>query len=195
MMPKTDRSKKTQGKKKPNSTLYGTFVKKNGNQKGTIGDVIEIPSLKRRIRKLEKLVELQKKQLTEAQQLSEQLQKQLHEQQLVNQERAKSNDAAIAVLGAKQDHRLLTYEVLQGQVIAVTNNQIVVRLEADDDVIDQIYHPDQFVFGILPKVGDRLTIQVHVTLAPPSLPANHKPDEFHDQPYIRQNVVTGDIRF
>jgi hypothetical protein len=140
---------------------------------------------------------------TTANRINDQLQKRLDELEerldrqfnIIN-ERARANDAALAALAAKQQGRLLVYEALQGEVIEVSEAEVVVRFDTEDDIIEQTYEVDQFTLGKIPAVGDQLAVYVHVALVPPPAETVHESkSETHEPPYRRRNVITGDHRF
>ena len=113
---------------------------------------------------------------------------------LIN-ERARANDVALSALAAKDQGRLLTFEVLQGIVAEVADAEVVVRFDTVDDVVEQTYDLDQFKLGKAPAIGDQISVYVHVALVPPSAdPADENKGETHE-PRPRRNVITGDHRF
>jgi hypothetical protein len=56
---------------------------------------------------------------------------------------------------------------LQGEVIEVSDNEVVVRFDTGDDIMEQTYDLDQFTLGKAPAVGDQLAIYVHVAVVQP----------------------------
>jgi aminopeptidase N len=125
------------------------------------------------------------------------LQKRLDRQFDLINERARANDVALAALASKSQGRLLTYETLQGEVIEVSEAEVVVRFDTGDDLVEQTYDLRQFTLGKTPAEGDQLAVYVHVALvAPPSLAAGTESKaDLHDSPRPRRNVITGDHRF
>ena len=104
---------------------------------------------------------------------------------------------ALAALASKSHGRLLTYETLQGEVIEVSEAEVVVRFDTGDDLVEQTYDLGQFTLGKTPVEGDQLAVYVHVALvAPPSLAAGTESKaDLHESPRPRRNVITGDHRF
>lgn len=125
------------------------------------------------------------------------LQKRLDRQFDLINERARANDVALAALASKSQGRLLTYETLQGEVIEVSEAEVVVRFDTGDDLVEQTYDLRQFTLGKTPAEGDQLAVYVHVALvAPPPLAAGTESKaDLHDSPRPRRNVITGDHRF
>ncbi len=131
------------------------------------------------------------------QQRLDELQQRLDRQIDVINERARANDVALAALAAKSEGRLLTYETLQGEVVEVSEAEVVVRFDTGDDLIEQTYDLGQFTLGKAPSEGDQLAVYVHVALvAPPPLAAGTESKaDLHESPRPRRNVITGDHRF
>jgi septal ring factor EnvC (AmiA/AmiB activator) len=78
-------------------------------------------------------------------------------------ERSRAADAAVAALVEKEAGRVCLYESFSGEVRDVTNEEILVAYETDDDVIEQCYRTSQFIGGLVPKKGDRIEAFVFVS--------------------------------
>ena len=124
------------------------------------------------------------------------LQKTVSRQNEIINERARANDLAIAALSAKDQGRMLTYEVLQGVVADVSDTEVVIRFDTGDDVVEQTYNVEQFKLGKVPTVGDHVAAYVHLALTPsPSAnPVDESKGPTHE-PRARRNVERGDHRF
>jgi len=170
----------------------------------------KISELEQKLAEAERMNATQRSRLVEerraaatANRLNDQLQARLDEFQqrldrqldIIN-ERARANDVALAALAANVQGRLLTYERLRGEVIEVDGDQVVVRIDTDNDIIEQTYDVSQFKFGKAPAVGDQLEVHVHVAriAAAPSAPATETIGNTHESPR-RRNAIAGDHRF
>jgi len=171
----------------------------------------QVRELERKLAEAENLNRVQRSRLSEerraaatANRINDQLQQRLDELQqrldrqfdLIN-ERARANDAALAALDAKAQGRLLTFEALQGEVIEISEAEVVVRFDTGDDIVEQTYDLRQFTLGKTPAIGDQLAVYVHVALvaSAPLVPATESKGRVYESPRPRRNVITGDHRF
>jgi hypothetical protein len=164
----------------------------------------KVTELERKLAEAERMNRAQGSRLIEerraastANRMNDQLQMRLDRQIDIINERARANDAALAALAAKDQGRLLAFEVLHGEVIDISGAEVVVRFDTGDDVVEQTYDLNQFTLGRAPVVGDQLAAYVHITVAPPSPmgPVSESKGETHESPRPRRNVITGDHRF
>jgi hypothetical protein len=93
---------------------------------------------------------------------------------------------------ARQDYQVLARETFEGNVLEVTDEEVLVQYDTGDDLVEQFYRKDQFQLGKVPVAGDRIAVEVIVrALAPLKESASAGGcDE-----YRRKNVVSGDLRF
>ena len=45
----------------------------------------------------------------------------------------------------------------------IKDDEVVVVFDIDDDIVEHVYHRNQFIDGMLPDVGQRLRVSVRVT--------------------------------
>jgi hypothetical protein len=92
----------------------------------------------------------------------------------------------------RQDYQVLARETFEGTVLEVTDEEVLVRYDTGDDLVEQFYRKDQFQLGKVPVAGDRIAVDVVVrTLAPLKESASAGG---YDE-YRRKNIVSGDLRF
>lgn len=108
-------------------------------------------------------------------------------------------EARSSAVNRPQDSaKLRMTETYHGTVEQVAGDQVVVVYDIDDDLVEHHYHRSQFIDGQLPKVGDRLTVHVHVTDASPSADEEDQvePTDWHDSDDDRgRKTITGHIEF
>ncbi len=110
--------------------------------------------------------------------------------------RSEAERILLALLLGQKTGSLRMFETYEGVVDHVHGDSATVVFETDDDVVEHCYDRGQFVDGQLPKVGDRITVCVHVvsgSLRDPTDPASlEEPD---DDPGYERKKITGAFEF
>lgn len=116
-------------------------------------------------------------------------------QRVRSQFRRKSEELKTSALA--EGLRLIASEKITGQVVGVTESEVVIRFdpgETEQDVFDEAYERSKFNLGHTPLVGDpvEFDIQIRLIATSESPESARSPD---DAPHPRRNVITGDHRF
>jgi hypothetical protein len=85
--------------------------------------------------------------------------------------------------------QIVVTQTLEGEVVEVTETDVTARYDTNDDVIEQTYSLSQFNHGRIPVVGEKLVVNVTVTIMPQETDTETKKDK------PRRNNITGDHRF